>query len=169
MSRSVNLLPGEVSAERRFALRVLGLGGMAALAVAAGLAPRARAAAEAPAWPKGAFAQKDQARALDTLYGKTVEISDKVSLDVPEIAENGAVVPVTVTTSLPNVTSISLLVPENPFTLAASYRLPEGTEPNVACRLKMAKTSDVVAVVESAGKLYGAKKQVKVTLGGCGG
>lgn len=169
MSRAVSSVSGEVSAGRRLVLHALGLGGMAALAVAAGLVPPARAAEEARAWPKNAFAQKDQAHALDALYGKTLEASDKISLDVPEIAENGAVVPVSVTTSLPNVTSISVLIPENPYTLAASYRLPEGTEPSVSCRLKMAKTSDVVVVVESAGKLYGAKKQVKVTLGGCGG
>ena len=74
-----------------------------------------------------------------------------------------------ITTKLPNVTSISILVPENPYALAASYKLPEGTLAQVSCRLKMAKTTKVIAVVESDGKLYGASNDVKVTLGGCGG
>jgi sulfur-oxidizing protein SoxY len=90
-------------------------------------------------------------------------------VDAPEIAENGAVVPVSVSTSLPNVTAIAILIPENPNTLAASYKIAEGTEGFVANRLKMAKTSKIVAVVESGGKLYSASKEVKVTVGGCGG
>jgi sulfur-oxidizing protein SoxY len=90
-------------------------------------------------------------------------------MDAPEIAENGAVVPVSVTTSLPDVTSIAILVAENPNALAASYRIPAGTVPSVANRLKMAKTSNVIAVVEAGGKLYSASKEIKVTIGGCGG
>jgi sulfur-oxidizing protein SoxY len=76
---------------------------------------------------------------------------------------------VSVSSSLPNVTAIAILVPENPNTLAAAYNIPEGTEPAVSNRLKMAKTSKIVAVVESGGKLYAASKEVKVTVGGCGG
>jgi sulfur-oxidizing protein SoxY len=167
MLRAMMSVPGEFAVERRLVLQFLG--GAAAIGVTYGLGISAAAAEEGPAWPKEAFAQKDEVHALAALYGKSVEPSDKVSLDVPEIAENGAVVPVSLTTSLPNVTSIAILIPNNPFTLVASYLLPAGTEPSVACRLKMAKTSDVVVVVESAGKLYGARKQVKVTLGGCGG
>lgn len=130
---------------------------------------KAGAAAEESQWPKEAFQKKSQADALNALYSKTADPSDKVKLEAPEIAENGAVVPITVSTSLPNVTSISVLVLENPYTLAASYKIPEGTLPSVASRLKMAKTSNVVAVVESGGKLYSATKEVKVTVGGCGG
>ena len=78
-------------------------------------------------------------------------------------------VPIAVTSTLPNVTGIAILVLENPFTLAAAYKIPEGTQASVASRLKMAKTSKVVAVVESGGKLYSATKEVKVTVGGCGG
>lgn len=126
-------------------------------------------AATAPGWPEDAFKQKTKDDAIKTLYGKTVEASDKITLDVPEIAENGAVVPVGISTSLPNVTSMTILVPENPFTIAASYKISEGTVPSIGCRLKMAKTSDVIGVVESDGKLFMASKQVKVTLGGCGG
>ncbi len=139
---------------------------MAVLGLAA-LSRTARAAA--PGWPEQAFAQKTEDDAVKLLYGKPLEMSDKVTLEVPEIAENGAVVPVSVSSTLPNVTGISILVPENPSTLAASYKLAEGSMPSIGCRLKMAKTSKVVAVVESDGKLYAASKDVKVTLGGCGG
>ena len=95
--------------------------------------------------------------------------SDKINLDAPEIAENGAVVPIAVSSTLPKVTGIAILVLENPNMLAAAYKIPDGTQASVANRLKMAKTSKVVAVVESDGKLYSASKEVKVTVGGCGG
>ena len=129
----------------------------------------AYAMADAKEWPADAFKEKSEADALKKLYGKTAEPSDKISLDVPEIAENGAVVPIAASSSLPKVTAIAILVLENPFTLAAAYKIPEGTEALVANRLKMAKTSKVVAVFESNGKLYSAAKEVKVTVGGCGG
>ena len=90
-------------------------------------------------------------------------------MDAPEIAENGAVVPISVTTTLADVTSISFLVSENPVALVASYKIPAGTIPNVANRIKMARTSNVIVVVEAGGKLYSANKEVKVTVGGCGG
>jgi sulfur-oxidizing protein SoxY len=120
-------------------------------------------------YPDDAFKAKSEADAIKALYGKTAEASDKVKLDAPEIAENGAVVPISVSTGLADVTSISILVAENPNALAASYRIPAGTVPSVANRLKMAKTSNVIAIVEAGGKLYSATKEVKVTVGGCGG
>jgi sulfur-oxidizing protein SoxY len=120
-------------------------------------------------YPEEAFRQKSDADAIKALYGKPHEASDKVKLDAPEIAENGAVVPVSVTTSLADVTSIAFFVSENPSALAASYQIPAGTVPSVANRLKMAKTCNVIAIVESSGKLYSATKEVKVTVGGCGG
>jgi sulfur-oxidizing protein SoxY len=120
-------------------------------------------------YPEDAFKQKNSEDAIKSLYGKTAEASDKVKLDAPEIAENGAVVPISVSTTLPEVTSISFLVSENPNALAASYKIPAGTMPSVANRLKMAKTSNVIAIVEAGGKLYSATKEVKVTVGGCGG
>jgi sulfur-oxidizing protein SoxY len=120
-------------------------------------------------WPEDAFKQKAEADAIKSLYGKTAEPSDKVKLDAPEIAENGAVVPISVATTLTDVTSISILVADNPNALAASYNIPPGTIPGVANRLKMAKTSNVTAIVEAGGKLYSATKEVKVTVGGCGG
>ena len=120
-------------------------------------------------YPEGAFKQKSEADAIKALYGKTAEASDKVKLDAPEIAENGAVVPIGVTTTLADVTSISFLVSENPNALVASYKIPAGTMPSVANRIKMAKTSNVIVVVEAGGKLYSATREVKVTVGGCGG
>ena len=144
------------------ALAGLGLAGAAPLS-------RARAAADPAKWPKDAFAQKTEADAIKALYGKTPEASDKVNLDAPEIAENGAVVPISVSTTLPDVTSIAILVSENPFPLAANYPIPPGTLPTVSNRLKMAKTSKVVALVASGDKVFSATKEVKVTVGGCGG
>jgi sulfur-oxidizing protein SoxY len=145
-------------------------GGLATLGLA-GTVPFSRAGADADAskWPKDAFSQKTEAAAIKALYGKTPEASDKVSLDAPEIAENGAVVPISVTTTLPDVTSISIVVAGNPFPLTAHYIIPPGTSAAVANRLKMAKTSNVMALVEAGGKIYSATKEVKVTVGGCGG
>jgi sulfur-oxidizing protein SoxY len=120
-------------------------------------------------YPEDAFKQKNSDDAIKALYGKTAEASDKVKIDAPEIAENGAVVPISVSSTLPDVTSISILAAENPNALVASYRILGGTIPNVANRIKMAKTSNVIAVVEAGGKLYSAAKEVKVTVGGCGG
>jgi sulfur-oxidizing protein SoxY len=128
----------------------------------------ARAAAN-DKYPEEAFKQKGEADAIKSLYGRSAEPSDKVKLDAPEIAENGAVVPVSVTTTLNKVTSISFLVAENPNALAASYKIADGTVASVANRLKMAKTTNVIAIVEADGKLYSATKEVKVTVGGCGG
>jgi len=120
-------------------------------------------------YPEEAFKAKSEADAIKSLYGKTAEASDKVKMDAPEIAENGAVVPVSVTTTLADVTSISFLVSENPVVLVASYKIPAGTVPSVANRIKMAKTSNVIVVVEAGGKVYSTTKEVKVTVGGCGG
>ncbi|MFY9760626.1 MAG: thiosulfate oxidation carrier protein SoxY [Xanthobacteraceae bacterium] len=144
-------------------------GSLAGLGLA-GVAPLSPARADAAKWPKDAFGQKTEADAIKTLFaGKTPEASDKVNLDAPEIAENGAVVPISVSTTLPDVTSIAILVSENPFPLAAIYPIPPGTSPTVANRLKMAKTSKVIALVTSGDKVFSASKEVKVTVGGCGG
>jgi sulfur-oxidizing protein SoxY len=132
-----------------------------------GLAPAFAAANDK--YPEDAFKAKGEADAIKALYGKTAEPSDKVKLDAPEIAENGAVVPISVSTTLADVTTISFLVSENPNALAASYQIPPGTMPSIANRLKMAKTSNVTVIVEAGGKLYSATKEVKVTVGGCGG
>jgi sulfur-oxidizing protein SoxY len=153
---------------RRLVLRGAGSIALAGLSIVSfGTTPILAAANDK--YPEDAFKQKDGKEAIKLLYGRTAEPSEKIKLDAPEIAENGAVVPISVSTSLPGVTSIAFVVPENPNVLAAYYKIPEGTIPNVANRLKMAKTSNVIVIVESGGKLFSATKEVKVTVGGCGG
>jgi sulfur-oxidizing protein SoxY len=153
------------SATRRLILQGAG----AVALVGLGNLPFPALAAANDKYPEEAFKAKSEADAIKALYGKSAEPSDKVKMDAPEIAENGAVVPIAVTTTLADVTSIAFLVSENPVALVASYKIPAGTLPNVANRIKMAKTSNVIVVVEAGGKLYSANKEVKVTVGGCGG
>ncbi len=162
-------LPDAPNAARRTILKAAIAGSVVGMGFTGAFPFPAYANADAKDWPQDAFKQKSEADALKALYGKSAEASDKVSLDAPEIAENGAVVPIAVSSTLPNVTGIAILVLENPFVLAAAYKIPAGTAAAVSNRLKMAKTSKVVAVVESGGKLYSASKEVKVTVGGCGG
>jgi sulfur-oxidizing protein SoxY len=135
--------------------------------IAFGAAPAFAAANDK--YPEEAFKQKSSDDAIKLLYGKSAEKSDKIKLDAPEIAENGAVVPISVTSTLSDVTAIAFLVAENPNALVAAYKIPAGTMPSVANRIKMARTSNVIVVVEAGGKLYSTSKEVKVTVGGCGG
>jgi sulfur-oxidizing protein SoxY len=161
MSTTENKLSRRVILQGAGAVALVGLGSTA-------FAWPAFAAAN-DKYPEEAFKQKSDTDAIKALYGKTAEASDKIKLDAPEIAENGAVVPVSVTTTLADVSSISFLVTENPVVLVATYKIPAGTVPSVANRIKMAKTSKVIVLVEAGGKLYSADKEVKVTVGGCGG
>src|SRR5271155_4621408 len=116
---------------RRLVLRGAGSVAIASLGVVLLRAAPALAAAN-DKYPEDAFKQKDGKEAIKLLYGRTAEPSDKIKLDAPEIAENGAVVPISVSTSLADVTTIALVVPENPNVLAAYYKIPQGTMPNVA-------------------------------------
>ena len=121
------------------------------------------------AYPKAAFAAKDVATALtDALGASSYDVSGDIKIKAPDIAENGSVVPVTVSTKLSNVESISILSEANASPLIASFNL-SNAEPYISTRIKMGKTGNVVAVVKSGGKLYASKKEVKVTIGGCGG
>jgi sulfur-oxidizing protein SoxY len=138
--------------------------------VAAGAGLLKPRAALAVTWPKPAFEAKTVADALKALYGSdTHSPSTDITIKAPSIAENGAVVPITVSTTLPDVDSISIIAAENPFPLTSTYDLPKNTEGYISSRIKMGKTSDVIGVVRSGGKLYSAKQEVKVTIGGCGG
>lgn len=122
------------------------------------------------AWPAMAYKQDNISDALKELFGEsTPATTDKIQLKLPNIAENGAVVPITINTSLPNVDSISILVEKNPNPLAARFNLQNTEKLNISTRIKMGKSSDVLAVVRSDGKLYAIKQFVKVTIGGCGG
>ena len=146
--------------------RRLFLKGGAALVALAAL-PRVLLAA---AWPDKAFAATEASDALSALLGTDQATpSDLIAMKVPEIAENGAVVPVTVSTTLENVESISIVIPNNPRPLAATFEIPPGTLPDVSSRIKMGETSEVIAVVKTDTGLFRASKEVKVTIGGCGG
>ncbi len=95
--------------------------------------------------------------------------TNQISIKIPLIAENGALVPVSVSTTLANVKSISLLVEKNPVPLAIRFELSPALEASVSARLKMAETADVIALIETSDGFYRAKERVKVTIGGCGG
>jgi sulfur-oxidizing protein SoxY len=164
----MSTMDNDFSATRRLILEGAGVLTLVGLGIIPLDLTRAFAAAN-DKYPEEAFKQKSDADAIKALYGKTAEPSDKVKMDAPEIAENGAVVPIAVSTTLADVTSIAFLVSENPNVLIAKYNIPAGTLPNVANRIKMAKTSNVTVLVEAGGKLYSAVKEVKVTVGGCGG
>ena len=142
------------------ALSVLGL------AAAAGLVPGIAAAQD---WNKAAFETKSLADVVKALGGATPLESKEIAIKAPDIAENGAVVPFEVTSKLPRTESVAVLVEKNPNILAAQFSIPEGTEPFVVTRVKMGQTSNVHALVKADGKFYYATKEVKVTLGGCGG
>ncbi|MBS0319064.1 MAG: thiosulfate oxidation carrier protein SoxY [Proteobacteria bacterium] len=151
---------------RRQALRTGGGAGLVALLVAAGFLKPGEALAD---WNKPAFGATTVADVLKGLGGTASAASKDVMMTAPDIAENGAVVPVQVTSMLPKTESIAILVEKNPNTLAAVFDIPAGTEPWVSTRIKMGQTSNVVALVKADGKFYTVTKEIKVTLGGCGG
>ena len=106
---------------------------------------------------------------MKALGGANAAESADISITAPDIAQNGAVVPVGVTSKVPGTQAVYILVDKNPSLLAASFNIPQGTEANVSTRIKMGQTSDVLALVRANDKYFLAKKEVKVTLGGCGG
>ena len=120
-------------------------------------------------WNKAAFDAKSMADTLKALGVTATTDSNDVQVVAQDIAENGAVVPVGVTSTLPNVSMIAVLIEKNPNALAATFRLPEGTEANIHTRVKMGQTSNVYALVKSGDKFFMATKEIKITLGGCGG
>ncbi|MCS6766898.1 MAG: thiosulfate oxidation carrier protein SoxY [Candidatus Protistobacter heckmanni] len=142
-------------------------GAAATLLAATGSAASVRAA-EAD-WNKNAFEAKTVADVLKALGGGSVEKSSAVVLTAPDIAENGAVVPVAVSANILGADQIAILVDKNPNILSGEFTLPAGTEAFVSTRVKMAQTSNVQAWVRAGGKWYAASKEVKVTIGGCGG
>ncbi len=121
------------------------------------------------AYPDNAFQAKEVAKALQDLFGTTDTSAGAVKIKAPDIAENGAVVPVTVSTGMEGVESITILVEKNPSPLVAHFELGPRTAGYVSTRIKMGETSPVIAVVKANGKLHTASKTVKVTIGGCGG
>ncbi len=119
--------------------------------------------------PDAAFNANDADAAITDAFGGPATESDQVMLKIPDIAENGAVVPVTISTDLADVEAIGVVVEKNPTPLAALFELTPQSVPEVSVRIKMGESSNVRAVVKAGGKLYSASKEVKVTIGGCGG
>jgi sulfur-oxidizing protein SoxY len=154
--------------QRRTFLKGSLAGSAVAVAVGAGLlTPQMVLAA---AWPKAAFEAKSVDSALSSLFGSADNTpSGDIKIKAPDIAENGAVVPVTVNASIKGVENIAIIAAKNGTPLSANFLLGSGTHASVATRIKMGKTSDIVAIIKANGKLYSARKNVKVTIGGCGG
>ena len=142
-------------------------GGALALAVTGGLARPEYAFAQQ--WNKTAFETKTLADTVKALGGAGSAENARIQIIAPDIAENGAVVPVTVESGIARTQAIAILIEKNPNALSASFEIPDGTDPFVTTRVKMAETSNVYAVVKADGRYYHAVKEIKVTLGGCGG
>lgn len=151
---------------RTFLKSTLATAALAAAGSAGLLCPPTVLAAE---WPKEAFTTKQLAAVLTTLFGSApMSPSASVKLKAPTQAENSAQVQIQVSAEMPNVEAIAVLVEKNPYPLV-TYTTFAGAEGYISVRMKMAKTSDIYAVVKSGGKLYMAKQNIKVTVGGCGG
>jgi sulfur-oxidizing protein SoxY len=154
--------------KRRTFLKSSLAGGAVAAAVGAGLLSPATVLAAT--WPKAAFTAKSVQGAMTGLFGTdSSTASDDIKIKAPDIAENGAVVPVSVNTGITGVNEIALITEKNVNPLACSFLMGPTTKGFISTRLKMSKTSDVIAVVKAGGKQYSARKNVKVTIGGCGG
>ncbi len=153
---------------RRDALKASGGTVVMALAASAGLLAPQFAMAED--WNKTAFDGKSLNDVVKALGGASaVESKDVSFVNAPDIAENGAVVPIGATSKIAKTESISILVEKNPSALSATFTIPEGTEATISTRVKMGQTSNIYALVKADGKYFYAVKEVKVTLGGCGG
>ncbi|MDZ7653436.1 MAG: thiosulfate oxidation carrier protein SoxY [Burkholderiaceae bacterium] len=155
-----------MSETRRDFMKLTGVFGVLA---ATGLLSTQEALAQQAAWNKAAFDTKSVPDTVKALGGAAASESTDIAITAPDIAENGAVVPVGVVSKIPNTQAVYILVDKNPNALAAGFTLPAGTEANVSTRIKMGQTSNVTALVKADNKFFFANKEVKVTLGGCGG
>ena len=152
---------------RRTFVKGAGAAGTVAVAVAAGLLkPTEVLAAE---WNKAAFEAKGMPDALKAINAANAADSKDIAIKAPDIAENGAVVPVEVTSNIAGTNGITVLVEKNAVPLTADFDLSNGAAGYVSTRIKMGQTSNVRVVVQAGGKAYTAVKEVKVTIGGCGG
>jgi sulfur-oxidizing protein SoxY len=154
--------------QRRKALRTGGGVTLLTLVAAAGwLRPEDALAAE---WNKAAFETNSMDATVKAVCGcAPAQSKDITFFQTPYIAENGAVVPIGITSNIPKTESIAILVEKNPNMLAAVFDIPAGTDPSLSTRIKMGQSSNVYALVKADGKYYVASKEIKVTLGGCGG
>jgi len=121
------------------------------------------------AWHKEAFGAKSAPDALKSLGIASATPSQDVVIEAPQIAENGAVVPVEITSNVPGTRSIAVVVEKNPFPLVAKFDFSESALPFVKVNVKVGESSFVRAIAEAGGKYYTASREVKVTIGGCGG
>ncbi|TCJ15764.1 thiosulfate oxidation carrier protein SoxY [Parasulfuritortus cantonensis] len=153
--------------QRRSILKGAGAASVVTVAAAAGLLKPGTV--WAAGWNKAAFEAKDMAGALSSEGASGGADSGQITVKAPDIAENGAVVPVEVISAIPGTEHIIILAEKNGFPLIADFGLQNGAEGYVSTRIKMGATSNVVAVVKAGGKVYKAAKEVKVTIGGCGG
>jgi sulfur-oxidizing protein SoxY len=145
-------------------------GGMTLLALVAAAGCLEPGDAAAQSWNKAAFDTKNMGDTMKALGGgEPVQSKDIVFFQTPDIAENGAVVPVGITSNIPKTESIAVLIEKNPNMLAAVFDIPPGTEPTISTRVKMGQSSNIYALVKADGNYFVAAKDVKVTLGGCGG
>jgi len=126
-------------------------------------------AALAATWNKDGFGAKTTADALKTLGATQPLPSKDLLIEAPEIAENGAVVPIEITSNVPGTTSIAVLIDKNPFPLVGKFDFMEGALPFVKLNAKVGESSEVRVVAEARGKHYVATQEIKVTIGGCGG
>jgi sulfur-oxidizing protein SoxY len=152
---------------RRTVLKGAGATGVLAGLLAAGVLKPTLAYAND--WNKAAFEAKELDATLKALGAEGAADHKDLVMKAPEIAENGAVVPVDVSSTIPNTTSIAILVLKNPSPLTSVFEFANGAMADVAVRLKVAQTSVIRAVAKADGKVYSTQKEVKVTVGGCGG
>ena len=151
---------------RRSVLKGVWAIGVLASAAAAGLLSPGRAFA---AWNKGAFEAKSAIDAMRALGMGSAEDSKAIEIRAPDIAENGAVVPIDITSNVPGTTAIAVFIEKNPFPYTGSFDVSQGAVPYVHLRVKIGESSPVRVVVTAGGKHYTTAKEVKVTIGGCGG
>jgi len=123
----------------------------------------------AAAWNKVAFDAHALPEVLKAIGASSVVESDKIELRAPEIAENGAIVPVEITSRIPGTESIYIIADKNPQPLVAEFDFTGATDPFISTRIKMGETSKVRVIVKAGGKFYATTRDVKVTIGGCGG
>jgi sulfur-oxidizing protein SoxY len=121
------------------------------------------------AWNKEAFGAKTTDTALKGIGVSGAAPTKDILIEAPEIAENGAVVPVEITSNVPGTTSLSVLVDKNPFPLVGKFDFGQGAVPFVKLNIKMGETSEVRVIAQAGGKNFVATKEIKVTIGGCGG
>jgi sulfur-oxidizing protein SoxY len=152
--------------QRRNVLKGAGAAGAVSVAVAAGLLKPTLA--HASNWNKAAFENKSLADVMN-MMGGTGAAGGDVTVKAPDIAENGAVVPVEITSNVAGTDTITIIGEKNALPLIATFGLMNGAQGFVSTRIKMGTTSNVTALVKAGGKAYKASKEVKVTIGGCGG